>query len=70
MHFIRGGTDADSSYVSGNCLPGCTLERPKGAVCAQAYSFFDKNVNLGADFTSGEVYTMNVNEKTTSFVMQ
>ena len=26
MHFIRGGTDADSSYVSGNRLPGCTLD--------------------------------------------
>lgn len=47
-----------------------TTQRPKGAICAQVYGFFEKNVALGTDFTSGETYTINVNDKTTSFVMQ
>ena len=46
-----------------------TTQRPKGAACAQVYSHFEKNVNLGSDFASGETYTINVNDKTTSFVM-
>jgi glucose-1-phosphate adenylyltransferase len=29
-----------------------------------------KNVNLGTDFTSGKTHAVNVNDKTTSFVMQ
>jgi inhibitor of cysteine peptidase len=44
-----------------------TTERPKDAVCAQVYSYFEKNVALGSDFTSGETYTVNVNDVTTSF---
>jgi len=47
-----------------------TTQRPKGAVCTEVYGFFEKNVNLGSDFTSGETYTVNVNDKTASFVMQ
>jgi hypothetical protein len=47
-----------------------TTQRPKGAICPQVYGFFEKNVNLGSDFVSGEAYTINVNDKTTSLVMQ
>ena len=47
-----------------------TTQRPKGIVCAQVHSFFEKNIGLGSDFTSGETYIVNVNGKTTSFVMQ
>ena len=47
-----------------------TTQRPKGSVCTQVYGFFEKNVNLGTGFTSGQRYTINVNDKTTSFVMQ
>ena len=47
-----------------------TTQRPRGKECAQVYSFFEKNVSLGTDFTSGETYTINVNDETTSFVMQ
>jgi inhibitor of cysteine peptidase len=47
-----------------------TTQRPKGAVCAQVYGFFEKNVNLGSDFVSGETYTINVNDYNTSFEMQ
>ena len=47
-----------------------TTQRPKDAVCIQVYGYFEKNVALGSDFTSGETYTINVNDKTTSFVMQ
>ncbi len=47
-----------------------TTQRPRDAICAQIYGFFEKNVNLGTDFTSGETYVVNVNDETTSFVMQ
>ena len=45
-------------------------ERPKDTPCAQVYGYFEENVNLGSDFTSGETYTINVNDETTTFVMQ
>lgn len=47
-----------------------TTERPKDTVCAQVYSYFEKNVALGSDFKSGETYALNVNDYKTSFVMQ
>jgi len=47
-----------------------TTQRPKGAVCAEVYGFFEKNVNLGSDFVSRETYTINVNDYNTSFEMQ
>jgi len=45
-------------------------QRPKGAICTQVYGFFEQNVNLGSDFTSGGTYVVRVNNVTTSFVMQ
>jgi len=47
-----------------------TTERPKDANCTQVYSYFEKNAGLGTDFISGETYVVNVNDQTTSFVMQ
>ncbi len=44
-----------------------TTERPKDAICALVYGYFEKNVALGSDFTRGESYTVNVNNMTTSF---
>ena len=46
-----------------------TTQRPAEAACAQVYSFFTKNLNLGSDFVSGQSYTLNVNDYVTSFVM-
>ena len=47
-----------------------TTKRSRGAICTQVYGYFEKNVNLGSDFVSGETYTINVNDYTTSFVME
>jgi len=47
-----------------------TTQRPKDAVCTAVYSYFEKNVGLGSDFTSGETYTVKVNDYSTSFTMQ
>jgi len=47
-----------------------TTQRPKDKGCTAVYGYFEKNVNLGSEFISGETYTINVNDKTTSFVMQ
>ncbi len=42
-------------------------ERPRDAICAHVYGYFEKNVALGSDFTRGESYTINVNDMTTGF---
>lgn len=47
-----------------------TTQRPKDAVATQVYGYFEENVALGIDFTSGETYIVIVNDQTTSFVMQ
>ena len=73
--YIKGGLRDDCTTFheietqrSGNAIDiTVTTERPSGAICAQVYSYFEKNVPLGSDFTSGETYTVNVNEVTTSF---
>ena len=76
--YIKGGlSDACTTFYkltterSGNTIYiTVIIQRPKGAICAQVYGFFEQNVNLGSDFTSGETYTARVNDVTTSFVMQ
>ena len=45
-----------------------TTERPKDAVCVQVYGYFEKSVNLGSDFTSGQTYIVDVNGITEAFV--
>ncbi len=73
--YIKGGLrDSCTTFHeietqrSGNTIDiVVTTERPKDAVCAQVYGYFEKNVPLGSDFTSGETYTVNVNDVTTSF---
>lgn len=76
--YIKGGL-ADSCTVfnevtterSGNTVDiRVTTKRPREAVCAQVYGYFEENVALGTDFTSGETYIINVNDQVTSFVMQ
>ena len=76
--YIRGGlADACTTFYeltverSGNIINiEVTTQRPKEAICAQVYGYFEENVALGIEFTSGETYTINVNDETTSFLMQ
>jgi hypothetical protein len=44
-----------------------TTKHPKEAVCPAIYTYFEKNVNLGTDFTIATTYTLNVNDYTTTF---
>jgi hypothetical protein len=44
-----------------------TVKRPKDAVYAAVYGFFEKNIALGSDFTRGEIYTVNVNGTVAEF---
>jgi len=46
-----------------------TTERETNAICGQVYTFLEKDVNLGSKFTSGQTYTVKVNDMTTTFVM-
>jgi len=39
-------------------------------MCTQVYDFFEKNLNLGSDFISGEKYIIQVNDTTRILVMQ
>jgi len=73
--YIKGGlSDSCTTFHdietqrSGNIIDiTVTTERPRDAVCAQVYGYFEKNVPLGSDFNSGETYIVNVNDITTSF---
>ena len=47
-----------------------TTQRPKDAVCAQVYGYFEKNVALGSEFVSGQTYFVKVNDRAITFVMQ
>ncbi|MFA5761852.1 MAG: hypothetical protein WCX07_05340 [Dehalococcoidales bacterium] len=47
-----------------------TTQRPRDAMCNQVYTFFEEYLNIGSDFESGVTYTINVNDYTTTFVMQ
>lgn len=76
--YIKGGL-ADSCTTfheltterNGNTIDiKVTTQRPRDAQCAQVYSYFEKNVALGSDFTSGETCIINVNDEKTTFVMQ
>lgn len=40
-----------------------------GVFCGQVYTYYDRCVNLGDNFVSGQVYTIIVNDRTTSFTM-
>jgi hypothetical protein len=44
-----------------------TVQRPRGIDCPAIYTNFEKDVNLGIDFTFGTTYTLNVNDYTTTF---
>ena len=46
-----------------------TVQKPKDTSCPAIYNFFEKNLNLGSDFTAGTTYTLNVNDYTTTFEM-
>lgn len=73
--YIKGGlADACTTFHelkterNGNTIDiTVTTQRPKDAVCAQIYGYFEENVALGSDFVRGASYTVNVNDVTTSF---
>ena len=44
-----------------------TVQNPKGIFCPAIYTYFEKNLNLGINFTIGKTYTLNVNDRTTTF---
>jgi hypothetical protein len=58
-------TQRDGSIVSITV----TVQRPRAAICAEVYGFFEKTENLGWDFTSGETYLVKVNNVTETFTM-
>lgn len=76
--YIKGGLpDSCSQYKGGSCQfigntinIKMTIQRPKEAICAQVYGYFEKYWAIGGDqYIPGETYTVNVNDYTTTFVM-
>jgi hypothetical protein len=73
--YIKGGlADACTTFHelkeerSGNAIMiEITTQRPRDAACVQVYGYFEKNINLGSDFTSGQSYTVDVNGTTATF---
>ena len=73
--YIKGGL-ADSCTTfheieiqrsENNIYIEVTTERPSDAICAQVYSYFEKNINLGTDFIKDETYIVDVNGFTETF---
>jgi len=44
-----------------------TTQHPKDKVCPAVYGYFEKDVNLGSNFSVGTIYTLNVNDYTSTF---
>ena len=44
-----------------------TVQRPKDVSCPAIYTYFEKFVILGSDFTAGTTYTLEVNDYSTTF---
>jgi hypothetical protein len=44
-----------------------TTQHPKDVFCPAVYTYFEKEINLGSDFTAGTTYTLNVNDYSTTF---
>jgi hypothetical protein len=44
-----------------------SVQQPKDMFCPAIYTIFEKDVNLGTDFTVATTYTLNVNDYTTTF---
>lgn len=79
--YIKGGLPqgckASHGYsverIDGTITIEVFINHPKDKPCEEVYDFFEETVNfwpkLLRGFTSGETYTVNVNDYTTTFVM-
>lgn len=47
-----------------------TTQRPRDVSCPAIYTDFEKDLNLGSDFTPGTTYILKVNDYATTFVYQ
>jgi hypothetical protein len=61
FHDIQFTRDGDTINIE------VTVQHPKNVFCPAIYTFFEKDVNLGSDFTIVTTYTLNVNDYTTTF---
>ena len=74
--YIKGGlrdgcttfNDIEIAWEGNTVNIKVTTQHPKDVACPAIYTYFEKNINLGSDFTIGTTYTLNVNDYTTTFV--
>ena len=78
MLYIKGGLPDSATTFDGlkvgelrddTITVTVTTKRPIGVVAAEVYSYFEKNVNLGSNFKSGQTYEVNVNDASIDFKM-
>jgi hypothetical protein len=73
--YIKGGLpdgcttfhDIDTVREGNTINIKVTIQRPRGIACPAIYTNFEKDINLGSDFTFGTTYTLKVNDYTTTF---
>jgi hypothetical protein len=63
FHDLTWKRDGDTITIT------VTVVRPKDKICPAIYTYFEKDVNLGTDFTVGATYTVQVNDVTRTFTM-
>jgi hypothetical protein len=75
--YIKGGlrntcttfADLNTERIGNVISIEVNVQTITGQICGQVYTFFERCVDLGSDFVSGQVYTITVNDKTTTFTM-
>ena len=73
--YIKGGLpdgcttfhDIETSREGNTINIKVSVQHPKGVSCPAIYTNFEKDINLGSDFTFGTTYTLNVNDYSTTF---
>lgn len=65
----KGGYEATRSGTTIN-VKVSYASPTAGGICTMIYGIYELNINLGSDYVSGQTYTVNVNDKTTTFKAQ
>jgi hypothetical protein len=63
--FYDLNTERNGNSISVNI----SVQTIAGQICGEVYKFFERSVNLGGDFVSGEVYIVTVNDNPVTFTM-
>jgi len=60
--------DIEITREGNNINMKVTTQHPRDVFCPAIYTYFEKTIDIGSDFTIGTTYTLKVNDFTTTFV--